>query len=431
MEKPSTLESTEVLDARWYSRFESLAFSTFEYLDGSAERRASEKDKFLSGESVNPTLDYPKLEKFNFETREKDLLELKNEIIENEPNETVVEIYRTKINEQLAELRLLLAAKNGDDRRFSRYSRFVYGVPDSGNTAYATTIVADKVLSREGLTEEDKMRFEMLKSEVGEYDEVEIEVPASAIKGRVGSLDEVIEVFKEALGEVGADDWKVVQANNSSISNFRVSQAKKEITVPDNKGDMFKRRLNAFVQHEVFGHVKRRVNGEVSRLKLLGLGLDRVEKGEEGVATYLEQNVTGATEPVHAERYFAIALASGEVDGVPRDFRQTYDVLFDYYKNTLKVGDDIEDRAKEAAWKLTVRVFRGTTGDTPGAVYNKDLAYFEGNKETWAAVNSNENIVKYFSIGKFDAANSRHINWLVKLGITDADLAEITKNTAK
>ena len=77
----------ETLDDKWYEKFEKLgAFQDYEYLSGNKEIRNIEKQKFLTGEVENPTLDYPELEKFDFAEKEKGLLELKNTIIENEPN---------------------------------------------------------------------------------------------------------------------------------------------------------------------------------------------------------------------------------------------------------------------------------------------------------------------------------------------------------
>lgn len=65
-----------------------------------------------------------------------------------------------------------------------------------------------------------------------------------------------------------------------------------------------------------------------------------------------------------------------------------------------------------------------------GAVFTKDLNYFVGNKETWQLVNTDEGVTKYFSIGKFDAYNPRHVGWLSRLGTTDEELGAILKETS-
>ncbi len=131
-EQPSfPVERNKPLDDKWYERFENVgSFSDYSYLNGEKNFRENQKNKFISGEIENPSLDYPDLETFNFDERESALLQLKNEIIKEEKNEVVGQIYRWKINEKLAELRMLKKAKIGDDRNFARYSKFIYGQPE-------------------------------------------------------------------------------------------------------------------------------------------------------------------------------------------------------------------------------------------------------------------------------------------------------------
>lgn len=120
----------EALDVRLYEKFERLNFDDYEYLAGDKEKREEAKKAFLSNEVENPTLDYPKLESFDFEERERQFLELKQEALRHE-NPVVAQVYRWRINESLAQLRMLKATKEGNDKRFSRYSHFVYGKPSS------------------------------------------------------------------------------------------------------------------------------------------------------------------------------------------------------------------------------------------------------------------------------------------------------------
>lgn len=427
----------KVLDLEWYSRFNELSVEAFSMLDGSPEERLMQKSKFLTNEIENPSLGYPKLENFDLNLREQALLQLKTDILTEERNATVKEMYRTKINETIAELRMLQAARDGNDKHFARYSAFVYGYPDSTNVTLMSEIVQEKI-SR-GKTDEKKTAaakirpvLEKLVPQIPERKDPLVTAEDSEL--RVGSIEEAVASFEAALIAVGAvDGWSVVADSESGITNFRVSQKEKKVYVPVVKVvGMLVQDMQAFIQHEVFGHVQRRINGENSILKLLATGLDRVEKGEEGVATVQEQLVSGADTFPHPERYFAIALARGDVDGIKRDFRQTFEILKQYYIAVLKskkTGPTLEDRAADWAWGLSVRVFRGTTCKTPGAVFTKDLNYFVGNKETWALINTDENVTGYFTIGKFDAFNERHVGWLTSLGITDERLSEILEET--
>ncbi len=121
---------TTTVDAKWYPQFEEAgAFEDYEFLGGDKAHRNEQKMQFMAGEIANPTLDYPKLDIDNLNNREKILLELKYRILEEEPNEIIKQSYRWKINEKIAEIRMLRATASGDMRRFQRYSEFIYGKP--------------------------------------------------------------------------------------------------------------------------------------------------------------------------------------------------------------------------------------------------------------------------------------------------------------
>jgi hypothetical protein len=101
-------ETTPIpLDAVIYERFKEFgAMQAYEYLDGDKAAREVQKKSFLSGEIENPKLDYPKIDLSLLESRENQLLDLKADILKDEPNETVKQVYRWKINEKIAEIGL-------------------------------------------------------------------------------------------------------------------------------------------------------------------------------------------------------------------------------------------------------------------------------------------------------------------------------------
>lgn len=417
-------EERSTLDSKWFEKYSECSISVYEMLDGESEHRKQEKTSFLKGEKQNPELDYPKLADFNFKVFESKLLELKQDILNEEHNQVVREIYRTKINETLAKLRMLIMTKEGQDRKFARYSKFVYGTPTKENTEEMSALIKKNIQAGNEYMADDLLS---ILAQVGVGEQIDdLDVSSQRVyTGRVESVDEVAESFEEALSDIDADDWSVVKLENESITNFRVSQKDKEVSIPSSASGMFKKSIMALIQHEIYGHVQRRVEGERSRLQLFGLGLDRVEKGEEGVATYLEQQVRGATQYSHPQRYLAIALATGDIDGQPKDFREIFELMKQYYLATLAPTGDLNVHAEDKAWTLAVRVFRGTSGSTPGAVFTKDMNYFVGNKETWALVNNQEGVVEYFKCGKFDMANTQHVGWLTELGILDEELQKL------
>ena len=79
--------------------------------------RENVKYDFLSGAMRNPQLTYPKLEKFDASAIEKQFLTLKERIKTEVSNETVRKLYLWKINEKIAENRMLQAAKSGNDKK--------------------------------------------------------------------------------------------------------------------------------------------------------------------------------------------------------------------------------------------------------------------------------------------------------------------------
>ncbi|MEX0918156.1 MAG: tyrosine/phenylalanine carboxypeptidase domain-containing protein [Candidatus Paceibacterota bacterium] len=426
--------SVEALDSRWYRRFEETAFDDYESLAGSRDARAGERARFLSGEVENPTLDYPFLEEFDDQGKEAALLALKEDVLDLETNEVVKKVYRTKINESIATVRMLSAAKSGDDRRFARYSAFIYGLPQPDQMNYIASTVYEQ--AKQLLDDPDTERRQAAERIVALLEKVDIPAvdgvsrevlpEGQRIEGEITGVDEVVGMFTQALEELGLDDWEVLVDTDRGLTAFSVSQETKTVKIPSEEAlaerGLSKRNLKGLIAHEVETHALRRHNGERSKLQLLGLGLDRYLKGEEGVATYNEQQVTGAREFAGIPRYFSIALAKGFAGG-PRDFRQTYEIMRDY-RLLSTTGDNAVEKAGRTAWNDCVRIFRGTTCKTPGAVYTKDLAYM-GNREVWTLVSKDSDVVETFSVGKFDPTNERHVALLSQLGILDSDLNEL------
>ena len=425
-------ESQEKLDSRWYKRFEEVNFEDYEKLTGRKEVREKTKSDFLSGEIENPSLDYPELESFDLNDRESALLSLKADILEVEQNEAVKKIYRTKINESLATVRMLRATKNGDDRKFSRYADFIYGKPEAGDVGYivghvkqliAQNLESENVEKRQAANRLQEI-FNDITIDPGEGADKSILPDGQDIPGKLESVDEAVQAFEEALREIGADNWRVVIDTETGISNFSVSQEHKVVRIPAEEKlmgrNISKKKLRGLLEHEIKTHVARRSNGERSKLQLLGLGLDRYLKAEEGVATYAEQQVTGASEFAGVPRFLSIAFAKG-IDGNPLDFRKTHAAMSDYRLLSSPKKDVTPEQAATTAYNDCVRIFRGSTCGTPGAVYPKDMSYF-GNRAIWTLVSEDSDVVETFTVGKYDPNNNEHVALLTQLGILDGDL---------
>ncbi len=435
LKKPKKLES---LDDKWYKRFKNIAaFQDYEYLTGNKKYRDEQKGKFLSGEIDNPRLDYPELDKLNFKQKEVELLNLKNEILNNEKDKLIRQIYRWKLNEKIAEIRMLKATKVGDDKRFSRYSRFIYGKPEKEIYEYtlsqAKKMIDKKMFDHDPDISESakKINTELFEALMNNESEINFSsykiTKLKSIKGNIEySAKEIKQVFQEALENYQLSGWSVIVDEKGRYTSINVGQGDKEIRIPKTR-KLKQTSLKALIKHEIGTHVRRRERGERTKLRLLGLGLDRALKGEEGVATYEEQKIKGANEFAGFAGHFTSALAMG-IDGRKRNFREVFEILRNFYFiRSSKNKKEAKENANEFAWNQCVRTFRGTTCETRGTCFTKDIVYREGNIGVWNVLKNNPEEERRFFIGKYDPGNPRHIWILDQLGITDDDLKELEK----
>lgn len=434
--KQPVVEKKEALDDKWFDRFSACgSFEENEYLGGEKGARENQKKDFILGVCENPTLDYPDLEKINVDQKEQDLLELKKDILEQEDNETIKQVYRWKINAKIAELRMLKETKSGNNRRFLRYSEFIYGKPEKEIFDYTMNQIK-KVIDNKIKDPNESLQIaaQRLSDELGSYiqdetgslAELKYSMKKSSESGNFAKTEygaeEIKIAFEQALEKYKLSGWEILIDNAHSAISVR--QANKTVYIPSDR-KMNEKKLTALIEHEIGTHVLRRENGERSKLKLLGLGLDRYLKGEEGIATYEEQKIAGANEFAGFEGHLAISLALG-MDGKKRNFREVYEILKDYYFiNSKKEESEAIAYAENTAWSRCVRTFRGTTCDTPGFCLTRDIVYREGNVGVWNVIKNNPEEVKRFSVGKYDPSNPRHIWILEQLGISDSDLEDL------
>jgi hypothetical protein len=281
-QKPENIPGA--FDDLWYKRFKSIgAFQDYEYLTGKKEYRDEQKRKFLSGEVEDPHLDYPELDKFDFDQKESRLLLLKKDILAQEQNEVLKQLYRWRINEKLAELRMLKATRASDDKKFVKYSKFIYGKPEK--EIYEYTIYQIKQVIDQKMFDADPEisaaakrlnaeLFEAFMNNDNVIDPKNFNLPGtkSTLEEKEYSADEIKGAFEDYLVKHRIDSWQVVVEKEGT--GIHVSQEKKAIIIPESRklrhADLF-----ALMEHELGTHVARREKGERSKLKLLGLGLDR------------------------------------------------------------------------------------------------------------------------------------------------------------
>ena len=399
--------------------------------------RERQKEEFLSEKTENPELDCPDLEGFDFDMKENELLKLKKEILMEESNPVVKQAYRWRINEKIAELRMMKCTQEKNDKRFVRYSQFVYGKPEKEIFEYTFSKV--KKVIQEKKEEKDYMirsAAERLEKNIylGDLNESTIDVKkyeipeAKSTKGEIEySAEEIKEVFAQALKQYEINGWEVITDNEGGSKGISVNQENKQIKIPSER-KLKKTNLESLISHEIGTHVLRRENGERTKLHLLGLGFDRYLKGEEGVSTYEEQKIAGGNDFAGFDGHFAVSLALG-MDGKKRNFREVFSILRDFYFISSKKKNKTEAwiAAKDSAWNRSVRTFRGTSCSTKGVCFTQDIVYREGNIGIWNVIRENPEEEKRFMVGEYDPANIRHIWILEQLGISEKDLEILEK----
>lgn len=446
---PEAKPVKEALDEKWYSQFEKIgSFQAYEYLDGDKQKREAEKQAFLAGEKENPELDYPLLKLEDIAGRETALLALKEAVSNEEENMVVRQVYQWKLNEKIAENRLLKAAATGDQRRFKRYSEFIYGKPSPEIFSYSLEKVRHVVKKASASEDQEIQELGKTLVQLLPIDDGRPAVPPSkedqdlareatlesvgdlinieADPNQVFSTEEIKALFERALRQLEAEGWIVcINPNKGGIS---VNQEKKSVEIAENRTLPFQA-LKGLIAHEIGTHAARRIRGERTKLKMLGLGLDRYEVGEEGVTILREQVLKGEGVDFSGfDGHLTISLAAG-ADGQPRDFRQTFEIMKKYYQLQNRLNgmptEEAKKKAEALAWGQCVRTFRGTDSRTPGVYFTKDIIYGEGNIAVWESVAKNAQEMSRWDVGKYDPANPRHIWILDQLNITDEELAAL------
>jgi hypothetical protein len=130
--------------------------------------------------------------------------------------------------------------------------------------------------------------------------------------------------------------------------------------------------------HEIEVHVGRSVRGQQMGTGLAGKGLAQY--------TFFEEPFAGSVEDMYlhkssqrGEPYtVAIALSAG-MDGTPRDYRDSYELLWRIsfarrFKTDTPICDQI-NAAQKAANSTLVRIWRGMPTDIPGCIFTKDRSY--------------------------------------------------------
>lgn len=419
------------LDEELFEEFQALYFDDYEYLAPSAKNKEKNKTNFLAEKIENPTFIYPNLYTFDFIEKEKGFKNLKQQAAKHESH-IVRDAYAWRTDEMLDQIKMLRAARDGNDNQFTKYSGIIYGNPSPEIFEYDKFIVVKALEKARASNDQNRInaayKLEKLIGDLsyGKSLEEKFSLLPKPIEdnGKILNASEIKSMFENALEELSIANWTIAIDKTGEKVNLSADQETKTINIPDNNhlSNRAKKttatNIKALIAHELKTHALRRENGEKSKLKLLGLGLDRFLKGEEGLASYKYQQLEGANDFAAFRSHLSISLARG-IDGTKRDFRGVFEIIKCYLLASMNNdnGESLIDKIETIAWNTCVRCFRGTTCKTPGAVFTKGHIYREGNIGIYQLVNSGSKEVGRFMCGKYDPLNPHHKKILDLLGI--------------
>jgi hypothetical protein len=393
---------------------------------------------FISGKINEFELTYNEPQKIDYIEAFNSLDKVGEEVLCAES--VVCRAYLSKIHEVKNRYLLLQASSRKDDKTFFEQSEVIYGLPKLQYYQYAMRGLRKTLENIEALQLADnrvRNAVDMLSPLQVEktptsWDSILLPDYVDDKDNHILTSAEVKVMCEAAFVEYGIDGWKVIVANNGDRITFNVNQEERVLYIPHDEDIRLRKypltliRMEALIAHEIGTHVVRRQNGDNSSLALLGPGLADYLNGEEGIATYREQLVRGASQFAGIMGYLSVSWAVG-LDGKPRNFRELFEIMVPYLflsvieqtsKSKLPLDlDSIDENVRRNAWARCVRTFRGVTGLNKGYCFTRDIIYLEGNIAIWQLLEAEPTASRNFSIGKYDPTNKEHVSILHELGL--------------
>lgn len=398
------------IDSKWFLKLRDivppLLISSFKIEGGMYQYQYN---KFI-GDRVNPDLKFitPDMEVIN-EKRSR-LILLRHEIIQFETNKAIAEQYVKKIDYYVMDIDLIIASIDKDWSSFEKINELRFGNLDTDDLRSLVNSVKDNY----GVFSNFELSYKRTDLGVSKFDlanlgsQLKIDDLGDIDFKKIYQAEEICEIWNTQLKKI-YPNWK---CKISSLSfNIRTYYRKSEIIIPKSirlKG----RRVISLYMHEVMVHVHRREMGKASKLQLLSIGLADYSLAEEGLALMHEQVVLNRKMFFGADRYIALGLALGDIDGIKRDFSQTFDSLQQYLYARYCLRFDAEkalNLSSKSAWRLCVKIFKGGNPSIPGCCLRKEKLYREGNKAMWNLFLNKSDIFGLWQYGKFNLLDEEQV----------------------
>lgn len=423
---------------------------TFILLEPDRRHLERERTKFFdSGCQINPDLRPRHLDDMLFERAIGRLDVLRDEIAAQEPNKYIREAYVCHIRDYITNLKMIRYAISAEHENFIDGNIELYGMPDARIfEAVCAWIRNDVMATSAGRPDLEDFSVKLLPLLPAAGGDPSILLPNNKVFRQVRDMhftpggyfhqlfapDGIPEepyveqrygdgITKQAIANVGSDYavgpaadglWAVLSRSRKVIRplGYRVDRSY----------------FTGVIAHEVGSHLLEESNGSRQPLRLLGLGLNGFEKGNEGRA-YLREQIVYPDESVFVRQasweyilalHLSVSLASG-LSGTRYTFVELYRLLYAlhrFWRERRYPLDTInEAQAREEAWLLAVRIMKGTDGS--GGCYMKDTVYLEGSIACWKLAEKNPESILLGDIGKFNITDSRHVAILRGLAILD------------
>lgn len=446
--------SSEIASNEWNSSFESEPFTVvssnewYLALDGDSESKATRtvaKSNFLANDTIRyPELSYPRLEDIDMVSIEQHLQRL---LAESQigADESTADMRYEQAARKLAELyrhkevmrRLGWSADQGLSReRAGSMTIELFGSVETESFAHLINNLRNVAAKFSNESIEARELLEMIGNIAPSSNEPDYEISQVAIEHIRHDLFVVFPGLEETIENVpapGVDvearaDYmqKIIDcASGNSSAQLRIVEGydaasasgdKNEITIGRERLEKISPiQLVKTSVHEVIGHLVRAQGAKSQNDPALRLPQSGNLAFEEGLATAIEQIVTGETRIAGEQYYLSLGLQLGlDRSGDRRDFRDTFEIMWRRaIVESMEKGKKItRELAQDRAYMQVMRRNRG------GALDARDISYFEGSRYAYAWMNqtalldeaSRQDALRIVLSGRFDATDPTQWN---------------------
>ena len=407
-------------------------FTDYTRFQDENSKRLPAREDFIAGKEYAPAYEYPALDSFyDLDEKGKAIADKKSQIYEavmelrahlddDDISSDEYELYAQYHEVRLKRIMLVEAARrlhhtgaSGEQvvarNDFMRMNAELYGEMDAPKFDAMMHTEADLVANFVPADQQSEEIKAYLDAYMSRHEFVEVEKPLldpelvvqlndfvlerySDILAVVPETDESViydaeacrEIMQQALAAGGLEEkgWQIVIS--SKRSNVATNSSAKKIYIP-NTTTRTADELKRLILHEQEVHARRGQNGDDANVSVLKFGTADYADVEEGLGVILECAVAGTLQNPSfdraRDRYITAGLALG-VDGIPKDARSTYDIVWRLLavRNARDgtISDDIVAAAKSKAMDYVDNAFRGTNYAAPGIIYTKLKVYYEG-----------------------------------------------------